>query len=247
MLDETAIAPALENMLRGIEPPAVPIAEIRHRMAQPPRRQRVGLFLPAAAAAIVLVLALPRIAPGVTQTIEQRVEAIVHWTPPPPPPASVESAMRSKTGTLAQAQARVAFTIVPPAGLPKGVVSERVVTIPTGVYSYATHRWSIGKPAIFFVYRRANGKSFALLADRFDPREGPPSKYIFDADERDAHGMPVRHENFAWRNGDQVMSAAAGEGLSAAEITAIRDAMHGSAVTGADRHASIVKQYRLPW
>jgi hypothetical protein len=57
----------------------------------------------------------------------------------------------------------------------------------------------------------------------------------------------VRHENFAWRNGDQVMGAAAGEGLSATEIRAIRTAMQGAAVTGADQHASIVKQYHLPW
>lgn len=246
MFNETGIADALERMLAGIVPPAVPVAEIRRRIAAPQRRQRVHFFLPATAAAIALVLALPRIAPGVTQTIEERVEAIVHWTPPPPAPASVETAMRSKPGTLAQAQSRVAFRIVPPAGLPKDIVSQRIVTTPTGVYSNTTHRWSVGKPAVWFIFRRANGESFSLLADRFDPRVGPPSKYIFDFDERDAHGMPVRHEKFTWQNGDQVMSAVAGEELSATEIAAIRTAMHGAAVISADQHASIVKQYRLP-
>jgi hypothetical protein len=249
MYAEARIAAALQTMVRSIEAPPVPFDEIRKRIEGAKPRRRVGRYLPAAAAAVaLLVLALPRIAPGVTQTIEQQVEAIMQWTPPPvPPPASVESAMRSQTGTLPAAQSRVPFTIVPPAGLPKDVVSEKIATIPTAVYSYVTHSWSVGSTAVWFVYRRADGRTMALLADGFDAREGPPSNHIFeDLGERNGREILVKHDKFTWRNGNQVMSAIADEGISAAEIARVRAAMHGVDVTGFQQHASIDKEYRLP-
>jgi hypothetical protein len=240
MFTESRIAGAMQAMVLGIEAPPVPLDAIRRRilLARPQHVRR--FYAAAAAAAAALVLALPRLAPGFTQTIEQQVEAITHWTPPPPAPASVESAMRLRAGTLAAAQARVDFTIVPPAGLPRDVVSEKIATIPTGVYSYAMHRWSVGRAAVWFIYKRAGGREFTLLADRFDPREGAPSKRIFEADER------KWHDKFTWLNGDQVTSAIADETISATEIERIRTAMRGAAVRGFDPHASIVKQYRLP-
>jgi len=240
MFDEPRIAAAMQKIMLGIEVPPVPFDAVQRRIESERPHDLRRFYVAAAAVAAATVLALPRFAPGFTQTIEQQIEAIGHWTPPPPAPASVESAMRSQAGTLAAAEARVAFTIVPPAGLPQDVVSERIVTVPTGVYSNIAHRWSVGAPAVYFIYKRASGREFTLLADRFDPREGAPSKRIFDADER------KWHDRFSWRNGDQIMSAVAGDGFGAAEIERIRAAMHGALVTGFDTHASIVKQYRLP-
>jgi hypothetical protein len=252
MFTEARIAAALDAMLRGIEAPPIPLAQIRRRMGRPQRAPRRGwrLYLPAAAgAATILVLALPSVAPGFTQTIEAEIEAVLHWTPPPAPPASVESAMRSQFGNVAAAQTRVDFKIVPPAGLPEDVVSGEIATTPTGVYSKSTHTWSVGSPNVWFVYRRADGRSFMLLADRVDPRQGPPPRYIFeDLGARNGHEVLVRHQNFAWSNGDQVMSAVAGEGITASEIAKVRSAMHGTPFRGVwpPQPATIEKQYRLP-
>jgi hypothetical protein len=250
MFSETRIAEAFETYMTGIDVPPVPIAEIRRRIQRRARRGRPRLYLMGAlAATVALVVALPRVAPGFAQTIEQQIEAVLRWTPPPPAPAAVESAMRSHTGDLGAAQSRVDFTIVPPEGLPKDVVSERVATTPTGVYSKITRSWSVGSPCVWFVYRRAGGGSFMLLADRFDPREGPPAKYVFeDLGERNGHELLVRHENIAWRNGQQITSAVAGEGISAAEIASIRSAMRGIPYDGVwpPQRTTIEKQYRLP-
>jgi hypothetical protein len=247
-MTDATMAAALRAMLDEIKAPPVPLDAIRRRMKQGTSRQWRRFSLPAAAIAIaMLVLALPRVAPGLTQTIEQQVKAILHWTPPPPPPSSVESALRSWSGTLAEAQARVTFTIVPPADLPMDAALERITTTATGVYSYLSHRWSVGSPAVWFIYRRVGGREFSLLADRFDPREGTPTAYIFeDLGERNGREVLVKHEKFTWRNGDQVMSAVAGEGLNAAEIIRIRAGMHGTAISRAWQRAVIVKRYRLP-
>ncbi len=254
MFIDARITAALDTMLGGIEAPPVPLAKIRRKTAQ--SRPIVGSasrFYPpavAAAAAVLLVFALPAVAPGFTQTIQAEIAAILHWKPPPPPPKSVASALRSQTGSLAAAQARVSFKIVAPAGLPKNVVSEKIVMTPTGVYSKIKHLWSVGSPAVTFIYRRADGRTFMLMADRFDPREGPPSKYMFEDMDRMQNGREVivRRERFTWRNGDQSMSAVAGEGISASEIAGVRIAMDGIAVPGTwpPRDGSIEKQHRIP-
>ncbi|HEY6450916.1 MAG TPA: hypothetical protein VIX60_09590 [Candidatus Cybelea sp.] len=254
MFTDARIAAALDTMLAGIETPPVPLAQIRQKLARTQPTPRFGSRFYAAAvgaaAAALLMFALPSVAPGFTQTIEAEIEAIVRWKPPPPPPKSVESAMRSQTGTLAAAQSRVSFKIVPPTGLPRNVVSEKIVTTPTGVYSKTTHSWSVGSPAVTFIYRRADGRTFMLLADRFDPRQGPPSKYMFEGMDRIQNGreLIVRHENFTWRNGDQSMSAVAGEGISASEIAGVRHAMGGIAVPGTwpPRDGTVEKRYRIP-
>jgi hypothetical protein len=251
MYTDARLVTALERMLREIEPPPVPYAQIRERIAQRQRpRSHWSLYAAAgAAAAAMFVLSLPAVAPGLTQSIEAQIEAVLHWTPPPPAPSSVESAMRSHIGDLAAAQARVDFTIVPPTGLPKDVISERVATTPTGVYSKITDSWSVGSPCVWFVYRRSDGRSFMLLADRFDSRTGPPSRYIFeDRGERDGREVLVRHERYVWRNGDQVMSAVADEGISAPAIQAIRSAMGGivEKVVWPPQSGTIEKQYRMP-
>lgn len=251
MFSEARISGAFAAVLSSIEVPAVPLRDIQRRIAQRRVRERPRRhwfwYLSASAAAII-VLALPKVAPGLTQSIEQQVEAILHWTPPPPAPASVESAMRSQTGSLAAAQSRVPFTIVPPAGLPMDARLDTIVTTPTGVYSKVTRRWSVGSPSVVFIYRRPGDRSFSLMAERFDPREGPPSKYTFeDRGMRDGHVFLVRHDKFTWQNGDQVMSATADEGINAPEIAQIRAAMNGAAIPGVwpPQHGSIEKQFRV--
>jgi hypothetical protein len=252
MFSEARISGAFEAMLSSIEIPPVPLRDIQHRVEQARLRERPNQrwfwYLPASAAAAIVVLALPKVGPGLTQTIEQQVEAILHWTPPPPAPKSVESAMRSQTGSLAAAQSRVSFTIVPPAGLPTDALLDRIVTTPTGIYSKITRRWSVGSPFVVFIYRRPGGRTFSLMAERFDPREGPPSKYVFeDRGVRDGRIFVVRHDRFTWRNGEQVMSTTADEGISAVEIARIVAAMNGAAIPGVwpPQHGSIEKQFRI--
>jgi hypothetical protein len=251
MFTEARIAAGLHAMMREIEAPPVPLAEIRRRVAELPRERprAAGFYLAAAAAAAIAIVTLPVVAPGFVQSLEAQIEAILRWTPPPAPPASIESTMRPHIGTLTQAQARVAFTIVAPAGLPKDVVSETIATTPTGVYSKATGSWSVGGPCVRFTYKRRGGLSLTLLADRFDPRTGPPSKYIFlDEGERNGHEVLLRRKVFTWRNGDQVMSTTEGAGFSATDIARIRSAMHGIPIPGVwpPQDGIIVKQYRLP-
>ena len=252
MLRDAEISAGLRAMLNRIEAPPVALGAIHARMSRTPRREprRGGFHFALTAAVVALaIVALPTVAPGLTQSIEAQIEAILRWKPPPPAPVSVESAMHSHYGTLAQAQTRAGFAIVPPAGLPKDVVSEEIATTPTGIYSRVTRSWSVGSPAVWFVYHRRGGESFTLLADRFDSREGAPSKYVFlDEGVRNGHEMLKRYETFSWRNGDQVMSAAAGEGLAAAEIERIRSAMRGTPIPGVwpPQPGSIEKQYRMP-
>jgi hypothetical protein len=251
MFSEARISDAFKAMLSSIEIPPVPLRDIQQRVAQATSRERPRhrwfWYLPASAVTAIIVLALPKVAPGLTQTIEQQVGAILHLTSPPPAPGPIESAMRSQTGSLAAAQARVSFTIVPPAGLPADALLGSIVTAPTGVYSRVTRRWSVGTSAVWFIYRRPGGRTFSLMAERFDPREGPPSKYWFEyRGVRDGRIFVIRHDKFTWRNGEQVMSATA-EGISAVEIARIAAAMNGTTIPGVwpPQHGSIEKQFRV--
>jgi len=252
MFTDARISAAFASLLGGIEAPAAPLSEIRARMAcarPAPRRSLPSRVAVAAAAAVLALLVVSAVVPGFAHSLESEIAALLQWKPPPPAPRAVWSAMRPAAATLATAQSRVSFTIVPPAGLPANVVSEKVSTVAAGVYSKTSRSWSVGSSVVTFTYRRANGGSFMLTARRLESREGPPSKYIFDADERDARGLPIRHDVFTWRNGDQAMSAVAGEGLSAAEIAGIRTAMHGVAIPGVwppPKDKGPIVEYRLP-
>jgi hypothetical protein len=92
---------------------------------------------------------------------------------------------------------------------------------------------------VSFSYRRADGRGFLLIADRYDPQGERPSKYMFEAMAPAPDGRPVlvKHERFAWRNGNQIMTAVEGHDISAREIDAIRVAMHGTAVPRRNLHA----------
>ncbi|MGA8324683.1 MAG: hypothetical protein WB757_01275 [Candidatus Cybelea sp.] len=255
MFTEARITAGLDAMLRQINAPPPPVRQIRERAARKRfvSRQRGRIFWPAtaAAAALILVLAAPAVAPGFVQSVEAQIEAILHWKPPPPAPKTVWSAMRPVTVTLAEAQARVPFRIVPPTGLPHDVRAQKIYAGSPGVFSEATHSWSLGTPYVNFVYRRADGRSFSLMATRYAARGEPPSKYMFEDMDRKAHGREVilRRDRFTWRNGDQVMTAIADEGIDATEIVAIRSAMRGTEIPGVYRppqHDGTVTQIRIP-
>lgn len=89
------------------------------------------------------------------------------------------------------------------------------------------------------------------MATRYAARGEPPSKYMFEDMDRKAHGREVilRRDRFTWRNGDQVMTAIADEGIDATEIVAIRSAMRGTEIPGVYRppqHDGTVTQIRIP-
>ncbi len=111
--------------------------------------------------------------------------------------------MVSREVSLREAQALVPFRIVFPIGLPRDAVLVKLIATPTAVYSKLTRSWSVGAPSLTFRYRRANGRTFDVGAEAYDPRTGFPPMYVFDADEVGRDGLPKRHVNFVWRNGDQ--------------------------------------------
>jgi hypothetical protein len=256
MLADAAISTRLAAMLAGIEVPATPTAAIvlqaSRFTAQPSRRTAIARNAVAAAiAAAVVLAALPIVAPGFAQSLEARIAALLQWTPPPPAPKTVKSAMVSRHVTLAEAQRLVGYRIVPPIGLPRDAVETSLIATPTGVYSKTTHAWRVGPPSLTFSYRRAAGREFSLLIDAYDPRTGPPPRYMFNADERTPDGLPKRYWSFAWRNGGQITSAVADENLTQREIEAIRAAMHGAklpyATTRDELNAgTVVKMYAAP-
>ena len=144
----------------------------------------------------------------------QDVIKVIGWTPPAGDPKS--SVRGTAQADAAAAQAYLDFALVPPSGLPADVVATKIWTIPTQIYTKATHVWETGPAFALFTYRRAGGRSFSILADRFDPRTGTPSKYMFlSQDLPGGRTALTRYEKFIWRNGDQVTSIVAGDGISA--------------------------------
>jgi hypothetical protein len=235
----------LTTMLEDINPPPVPLLAILEKAALSSESKRTtasrGQFAAAAAAIIgAIAIGAPLVAPSVVMSIEARIAQVLQWTPPPvPPPRWLTSRLRWQSATLASARARVPFTVVPPAGLPRDVTAVSIATAPSGVYDKLTRSWELGSQAIAFTYQRSGNRSFTLLADRFDPRTGPPSQYMYEYTGRVHDGLPVlvRHDEFTWRNGDQVMTAIDGAGITADEIRAIQNVMHGVPVAVARTRA----------
>jgi hypothetical protein len=255
MYTDTRMNTALESMIGGIDVPPVPMAGIQQRMrAIPPRREPVRFLRPALAAAAVAGVGILAASPGLVQALEDKYDAALRAfgvAPPPAVPQSISSAIQSHTATLQSAQAKVNFTIVPPAGLPGDVTSSTIHTSPQGVYSGATKSWRVGESFVTFAYKRAGGRGFMLIAERYDPKGELPGAYTLEA--RDLPGGSVRlikRAKFAWRNGDQMMSVTEGDGITAAEIGAIRDAMNGIALQTRDPKAPHtghdVKFMRIP-
>lgn len=237
---DTRLTVDMKNLMTAIDAPAPQIDAINRKMlgSNPdvvrPRTRR-PLALAAAAAVTIAVLVLPQVSPALVQSLEMRYrEALsaLGGNAPPAPPQWIRDRLTvsESDATLASAQSRVQFTLTAPSGLPKDVVSSSIETAPVGIYSRERKSWQVGGAEVRFIYRRADGKSFMLLASQYDPAL-LPSRYLFEAKDPDASGKPVliKHERFAWRNGDQLLTAQTG-GASATEIAAIRAAMHGEPV-----------------
>lgn len=247
MLDDARLTASFDAMIRAIPAPPIAMHEIRHRMklAQKVHRRGRGserIALATAAAVAIALVALPAVSPGVVQTIEQRYAAALQrlgGIAPPPAPKALLSKLSSQNTSLAAAQSRVSFTIVPPLGLPSDVTSSKIVTTATGVYSKATRVWQPGPPEVYFVYHRSGGRQFALRANKYDPQGEMPAKFMFEARDPGPDGRPVlvKHEQFAWRNGDQELTITQSQDVNAREIEAIRVAMHGIVLPRRNLHA----------
>lgn len=254
MLSEKRIASGLDAAMQTIEPPPVPLARIRELAAAfgraPARGTKPFGVAAAAVVAMFLAIAVPLIGSGFVQSVEAQIESLLRWKPPPPAPPAIWSAMRQVPVTFPEARSRVSFALVAPAGVPDDVISQSIYIAPTGVFSTKTRTWSVGPSVVTFVYRRARGRSFSVTAERFDPTAGPPSKYMFEDMDRKQNGREVilRRDKITWRNGDQVMTAITGDGVDAAEIATMRNAMRGITVSGVWPRANrgVVKQYRMP-
>lgn len=250
MVSDVQIHNGITAMLQSVDVPAAPLEQIRKRMHAPSgvhhdRRP----FAIASAAVAVLIVALPIASPGVIQTLEAKIDAILHWSPPTVRPSTlVWNGMRPETVSLNEAQERVRFTLDVPVGVPPDASGPTIVVSPTGVYSHRTHTWSIGPTIVTFTYKRGNGRSFGLSAAAASNQTGPPSKYMFEDQGADKNGNPilVKHDRFVWRNGDQITTAIAGNGISTTEIAAIRAAMHGTLIPGVwpPRHGPDVTMIR---
>lgn len=247
MSTEQRIEAGVRAIVDGADVPPIRFSQIRARMTEPPAiqpgRRSIRYAFAAAAALAIVVVALPGIAPAFVQSIEARYRTALQalgGIAPPAAPASVISQLAdgAKTVSLAQAQALVPFRIAPPAGVPNDAVLAGIVASPTEVYVKTTGTWHHAAPLITFWYRRASGQEFSIVADAYDPRERM-GQYMFEArgETRTGHVILVKHRRFAWRNGEQVMTAIEGSELSAAEILAIQRAMHGTPVALRPLHA----------
>lgn len=244
---DTQISEALESWIGTIDVPPVRLNEIRDRIERPSERAArpnvLRFRIAAAAGAMLLCIALPVFSPALVQSLDARyraaLQALGGIAPPAAPvPHPIPSQLMPRSASLAEAQSQVGFTITPPAGLPDDVASSVLDVVPVGVYSQATQTWKAGPMHVAFTYRRKDGREFMLWAKRYDPA-APPPKYIFEAKDPRPDGRPVivRHQQFAWRNGDQLMTVTEGRDISASEISTIESAMQGATVTMRGLHA----------
>lgn len=256
MFADARIKSAVETIVTSVDVPPMQWHAIAARIAQPqPVERRASHVLRAAVAAAaclaVVFVAFPASSLGLVRIVVssyQDVLKVIGWTPPAGAPKS--SVRGTAQADAAGARKYLDFALVPPSGLPADVVSTKIWTIPTQIYTKATHVWETGPAFALFTYRRAGGRSFSILADRFDARTGTPSKYMFlSQDLPGGRTALTRYEKFIWRNGDQVTSIIEGDGISASEIAAIRQSMNGVPIEGVfpSRHdGTIVKRYLAP-
>lgn len=229
---------------------------IAARITQPQPVERrpsrmLQVALAAAACLAVMFVAFPASSLGLVRIVVssyQDVIKVIGWTPPTGAPKS--SVPPAAQADIPAAQAHLNFTLVPPSGLPADAVATKIWTAPVQIYTKATHVWKTGPAFALFTYRRSGGRSFSILVDRFDARTGTPSKYMFESQDLPGGRTALtRHEKFIWRNGDQVTSIIAGDGISAGEIAVIRQSMNGVPIPGVfpSRHdGTTIRRYLAP-
>ena len=255
MYSEANMRTGLRELMATVAIPEANLAEIRRRAAAATAQRAPGAslrFVASAAAAITAVLLIN--SPTFVRAVEDRYAAALRAlgiSPPPAAPYTLRQRLLSQEVTLTVAQGKAPFHITQPAGLPSDVVSNKISVTPTGLYDVATRAWRVGGNSVTFFYHRRHGAWFRLTAERFDPHSAPPVHYIYEP--IDLPGGRVRllkHEHFAWRNGDQVMMAVAGSELSVKEIMTIARAMNGQMLprisNTAPRGGSSVKLYVIP-
>ncbi len=237
MLSDARIRENIATMFDGVVPPAVPMASILRAIDRPPipalsPRSSWPLAV-TAAATIACVLALPVVSRALVASYEASLHAIGFGTPPAVPRALF---LAPTATSLAQAQSKVAFKIVSPSGLPSDVVSSAIYATTASTYDSRKHVWSKGATFVQFAYKRAEGRSFFVMGERYDPKHMDLSLYSFDPIV-DASGIAhiAKRRSYVWRNGDQAITAIVGPDLSAAEIIAMRTAMGGTPVALTDR------------
>jgi len=220
---------------RNVAVPPIDLTEIRRRIAAPVARPAAGPMyarFAAAAAAVVAAVVLTARAPAVMQTMEQRyrdiliASGIVTAPPMSAVPLPIRNAIKPAQVTLAQAQQRVDFRIAAPSGLPRDVVRRTITVAPVAAWSPQTNAWSAADWHVTFTYLRADGRTFTLSANRYSAANAPWPAYVYQVAPR---GKPrvTGDENFAWRNGDQVLQIAATSAIGGGEIESIRRAMSG--------------------
>lgn len=253
MLAESRIAAVLESMLSAIDSPPSPTRAILDRAAtvlpaEPRRIRSYTRFGLVAAATIALVFAIfPKTSVALIERIvvdSYAAYRVIGWTPPPNPPKALDKAAESEQVSLAAAQSRVPFRIVPPAGLPSDAVLAGVHTMPVLSYDEAKHVWSKDSPALTFEYRRADRRTFQVVAEKDDPRTGTPPRSIFEAEDLPGGKVALtKRAHYAWTNGDQMTSVTA-DGITVAEIEAICAAMNGEPVHH-NAPETVTKRYSL--
>lgn len=238
MRDIRDMQPSICDAIGGVEVPAVNLARIRAKMSEPKARPRTS-YVWAALAAAGLAVALLVTPAGAMQGIGARFNAALRAIgvmPPPRPPAKIIRTLLALTHRvdIAQARKQVAFALVAPSGLPRGVTLQSIVIGTPASFSARTHGWALNAQYVQFNYRRAPGGEFSIMAQRYDPTRRL-SAYMWEPLE-DASGNPVirsgrpvllRHDWLHWRNGNQLMDAITSGAITAREIAAVRDAMHG--------------------
>ncbi|HWT07182.1 MAG TPA: hypothetical protein VN224_15560 [Xanthomonadales bacterium] len=219
--------------------PPIDLVAIRRRMdarrlGAPGRRAR-GRVAMGFAAAIVAGLFLTASSPAFVQSVREGYVAALHAAGigpriPKPVPEAIRSVVAPARVSLAKARQQANFTVVPPAGLPRDVVSRTVFTSPLAVWSKERNAWSVDGLQVTFAYARADGRTFDIIASRYSALSLPATRYVYEADDVPAGAKPNRrnrNEQFVWRNGDQTLRAVTSAAIGAQEIDSIRTAMRG--------------------
>ncbi len=237
MLTDAQIRHAAHTMMESVAVSTAPLDAIQKRIAMRHRSPGVeNLYRRRrrAIAAVVALVALPSLAYAVVGYEARSREALQErggWAPPQPPVAFV-SKLRPETVTLLQAKATAGFSLIAPVGLPAGALLVRIEITSIGTYDESTHAWRTGPKEVVFRYRRMDGRTFDITAQRYDGR-ALPGRYIFEDRGPDAGGNPTlaKHERFAWRNGDQMTGSTAGSAISKEEILSMIRSMNGTPLT----------------